>query len=385
VKKKILLFGPIGDFGGRELETGFIANALSLEYNVDICSSATLTKKSQVHDFDKNQKVFSVNDLLCQRYFSIHFLSFLSYLKNGREITISSYANNKLSKKYFGYYKKVYSILGELILKYDLIFICAQLSSGLVSELIHLAKANKKKVLFRTTGAITNSEYDFVKDVDCFVHHSFKNARVLEQLKKHNFVVIDQCAFNENKLLEIPFSGYPINNFLILSRLSQEKGIEQIIEYFLRVCSENETLFVAGNGILEEELINKYKDLECVKFVGFVPNMNLSDLFRSIDCLIVPSPEESGPLVGIEAMAAGKIIISTKVGAMSERLNNTLNEFWFDYNDFDSFKDVFFQLKSLNENQINNVILSLRTRYKEEYSTKRITEKYLNVINEILK
>ncbi|MHB1105154.1 MAG: glycosyltransferase [Lutibacter sp.] len=384
-RKKILIFGPFGDFGGRELEAGFIANILSAKYDVAVCTSSSITHESQLFDFNKNLNAFSINDLIYKAYYSIKILSFFSYLKNKKKGIKSSYANNGIAKKYFNYNAKRLTVIRELLPKYDLLFICAQLTTAFLDEVIQIAKENNIKVVFRTTGAIGFSDYDFIDSVDCFIHHSVSNASRIQKDKNHTYVIIDQCAYNEKELLEIPISQKSINNFLILSRLSPEKGIEEIITYFLKVCSENDFLYIAGNGILESSLKHKYKESNKIKFQGFVDSFNVSKLFNKIDGLIIPSPDESGPLVCIEAMCAGKIIISTKVGAINERMQGTYNNYLFDYNDFNSFSNVFFKVKNLSNIQINLESFSLREKYKKEYSIKKITEEYLNTVDNILK
>ncbi|MHB1105156.1 MAG: hypothetical protein ACYCZ2_02235 [Lutibacter sp.] len=96
-------------------------------------------------------------------------------------------------------------------------------------------KSKNKKVLFRTKGAISFANYNFINSVDCFIHHSVSNASRIQKDKNHSYVFIDQCAYNEKELLEIPISQKSINNFLILSQLSPDKEIEEIITYFLKV------------------------------------------------------------------------------------------------------------------------------------------------------
>ena len=384
VKQKILLFGPIGDFGGRELESGFIASVLSSKYEVTICSTGNISKKSQVFDFNKNQRVIGVKELLGSRFFDLKLFAFLSFLKNGCKGKVSDFVNNSFAKRFLDYDRKAQIVLEHLIIDFDAIFVVAQLSSGLVSDVIKLAKSNNKKVLFRTTGTITFADYDFINSVDCFIHHSQNNVKQIENKRKHKFVIIDQCAYNEIDLFKIPTSNKEINNFLILSRLSVEKGVTQIIDFFLRVCSQDDVLFIAGNGILENDLKIRYIESRNIKFKGFVNSSNVSELFEEIDCLIIPSPEESGPLVGIEAMSAGKVIMSTRVGAMEERMKDTLNQYWFDYNDFESFKGVFGKVKRMDKIQIHNLSKNLKERYKEEYSIYKIGNNYQNVIHKVL-
>lgn len=385
MNKKILIFGPFGDFGGRELEAGFIADTLSVKYDVSVCTSSSLTHKSQLFDFNKRLIAFSVNHLINNKFYSLKIISFFSYLKNKKQGIKSDYINNGIAKKYFNYDRKRLSVLKELLPNYDLVFICAQFSTALMSEVIKISKENNVKVVFRTTGFISRLDYDFINSVDCFIHHSINNANNVPKDKMHNHVVIDQCAYNEEDLLKVSSSNNEICKFLILSRLSHEKGVEEIIDFFLKVCSKNDVLFIAGNGVLENYLKNKYKKSNKVKFEGFVNSCNISELFKKIDCLIIPSQEESGPLVGIEAMCAGRMIISTRVGAMNERLQGTFNDYWFDYGNFDSFKNIFCQVKRLNNTQINIESLTLKKKYRKEYSMKIIREQYLNTIDNILK
>lgn len=383
-KQKIVIFGPIGDFGGRELESGFIASVLSTKYVVDICSSVLITKNSQVFDFNKKQKVIGIKELLFTHFIILKLVALLSYVKNRFKGNVNDYVNNAFAKHFLNYDKKVQIVLENLINDYDAVFIMAQLSSYLINDVILIAKKLNKKVFFRTTGTITFSGYDFIDSVDCFIHHSVNNANKIEKIKCHNYVIIDQCAYNEEALLKIPFVENNISNFLVLSRLSPEKGLEQIINFFIKIASENDILYFAGNGILEEELLTKCRNLNNIVFLGFVPNLELPVLLKKIECLIIPSSEESGPLVGIECMCAGKVVISTKVGAMPERLLGTFNQFWYKYDDFESFKNVFLEIKSINKINIKKTSEDVRNRYKDYYSINNISIQYLNVVNKSL-
>ncbi len=380
MKKKILIFGPISDFGGRELEVGFLAKVLSKNYVVDICSTGKITRKSQVFNFNSNQKTTTINELLCNRYFSLYFFSIINYLKNNKKGNLFDYPNNYIANKYLNFKIKGLETLKNLVVDYDLIIICGQFTSQYVSEVVNQAKSYNIKVVFRTTGTISNINFDFLNKIDLLIYHSIANSMKLD-IK--NFAIIDQCAYSENKLLKIPLSTKKVTNFLVLSRISSEKGIKQIIDFFILTRTINDKLFIAGNGILELVLIEEYRNFEFIIFKGFVEFNELHSLMNEIDCLIIPSPEESGPLVGVEAMCAGKIIISTYVGAMNERLFNTKNNFWYIFGDLDSFKNVFYKVKRLNSIEIQLISYSLRCNYVQNYSIESIGNQYLNKINDM--
>lgn len=383
VKKKILIFSPIGDFGGRELEAGFIAGILSKENIVDICTSGVLTEKSQIFDFDKNQNVFSVNDLLTKKYLFIRLLSYLSFLKNNFKGAVSNYTNNGFAKKYFGYNKKREAIIEDLVSGYDLIFICADLSSLLMSEVVGFAKRNNIKVLFRTTGAIRSTDYDYLNDVDCYIHHSHSNVNKLSGIKKQKFEIIDQCAFNENVLLEIPLVKKEVKFFLTLGRLVRDKNIDVVIRAFKKAKSVGDKLYVVGDGEDLERLIKIAGDDEDIIFTGFISNRDLAHFLSLVDCVIVTYHEsEAGPLTGIEAMAASRLLISAKTGAMEERL--PFNKYWFD-NYVNELSNQIKEIKKLSANDVLELSQKIRARYTEEYSEKCISEKYSNVVNKFFR
>jgi hypothetical protein len=67
--QKILIIGPFSDFGGRELETGFIANSFSKNFDVSVCSTSIPTSKSQIFNFNPNIKSSNISNLLYKSNF----------------------------------------------------------------------------------------------------------------------------------------------------------------------------------------------------------------------------------------------------------------------------------------------------------------------------
>ncbi|PIX10330.1 MAG: hypothetical protein COZ75_02130 [Flavobacteriaceae bacterium CG_4_8_14_3_um_filter_34_10] len=382
-RKKILIFGPLGDFGGRELEAGFIANILSAKYDVAVLTSSSITHESQLFDFNKNLNAFSINDLLYKTYYSLKILSFFSYLKNKKKGNKSSYANNGIAKKYFNYNAKRLRIIRELLPKYDLLFICAQLTTAFLDEVIQIAKENNIKVVFRTTGAIGFSDYDFISSVDCFIHHSVSNASRIQKDKNHTYVIIDQCAYNEKELLEIPLVQNRVSTFLTLGRLVKEKNFDIVIKAFQKIKEEGDILYILGDGKELNNLKRIANNEKDVVFTGFIDNKDLHLYFSLVDCVIISHfYSETGPLTGIEAMAGSRLIISAKTGAMQDRL--PYNRYWFN-NSVDDLAMQMILIKALALEEVLLLSQRIRTSYLEDYSINRISEEYLKTIDNILK
>ena len=186
-------------------------------------------------------------------------------------------------------------------------------------------------------------------------------------------------------MLKVPPVNHEVKKFLTLARLEKEKNVDEVIKAFLKVKSDDDVLYVVGDGTEIQNLKRIAENEKSVIFTGFIKNHDLYQYFSEVDCIIIPYYKlETGPLTGIEAMASARIIISTRTGAMPERMDGTLNDFWFDYNNFESFKEVFSKVKSLDKIQIHNLSKSLQERYKEEYSIYKIGNNYQNVIHKVL-
>jgi glycosyltransferase involved in cell wall biosynthesis len=255
----------------------------------------------------------------------------------------------------------------------------------LIPEIITISKAFDKLILFRTTGTIRNnmvSNTAIFKLVTVFIHHSIHNANNFENYYfKHAQGLIDQCAFNEINFLKIPLKESKIKNFIVLSRLSKEKQVDIVIKAFDTVSEEGDCLYIYGDGQEKENLkILNYKST--IIFKGFVKQTDLPTIFNESDCLIVSSSEEAGPLTGLEAMASGVLIISTRVGAMEERLGNDC--FWYDGTQKDLEKK-FKEVKELSNEEVHELSKKVRERYLKSYRIATIERKYLEVVDAYIK
>jgi glycosyltransferase involved in cell wall biosynthesis len=101
---------------------------------------------------------------------------------------------------------------------------------------------------------------------------------------------------------------------LYVGRLMKEKNIEVLINSMREVTAKlpNARLFIAGEGYKAGSLKRRVKRLRLnsyVKFLGFLPEEELSLAFASCDVFVLPSLIELQGLVLLEAMACGKPII----------------------------------------------------------------------------
>ena len=110
-------------------------------------------------------------------------------------------------------------------------------------------------------------------------------------------------------------------HFLFVGRIEKVKGIDLLLQSmaYLKEEASRVHLTVVGRGGLEEwakNFIRRESLEEHVSWMGNIPDGTLASLYKSSDCVVIPSRSESIPLVFSEALRFNKDLIVTDVGDM---------------------------------------------------------------------
>jgi glycosyltransferase involved in cell wall biosynthesis len=126
------------------------------------------------------------------------------------------------------------------------------------------------------------------------------------------------------------------DKFVILSMKSHEAvyGIEYIIRAIHMLVNDfghkEVTLMICGKGKMTRnylQLAHKLGITKNIKFVGLIDRSKVPLFYAASDIVVIASLIEGFSLVGIEALAMGKPVIGTKVGAIPEYIFDGKNGF----------------------------------------------------------
>lgn len=382
MKKSVLIVGPITDFGGREIEVKLIATSLVTRYNVSLLSTVKMTINSAALINDKNFEWTTIDKKINKKLLVL-VINLLCKYRFSRKEPAYCLTNNKINGLFLNFDKLYKKILEKELIKHDFILFVGEVTSKWLDDLVSLSNKHKKPIVLRTTGAIFDipkNTNHFLKKIDKILVHSQANYDILVTHSSNNLKIIDQTALNENELLQIEINVNTSNLvYGFLGRFSSEKGILELLNVF---ASMNSKLIIAGSGPLQNE-VDEISSNSNILNLGEFGNDEIHVFFNQIDVLIIPSLVEAGPLVGIEAMASGKLIIATKVGALEDRLKNTQNQFWFKIQDINSLKDIIKTIENLSQERINKIKFELRETYLENYSVEKVKEEYVKLFEQV--
>jgi glycosyltransferase involved in cell wall biosynthesis len=114
----------------------------------------------------------------------------------------------------------------------------------------------------------------------------------------------------------------PAGRFLFLGRLVEQKNLFVLVEAVRRVSGLE--LWIAGDGPLASKLRQASAGAP-IRFLGVQPHDRVDSLLHQCRALVLPSTDEGLPNVVLEALAAGRPVIATPVGAVPELVQDGVN------------------------------------------------------------
>ncbi len=194
----------------------------------------------------------------------------------------------------------------------------------------HLTTANAHRVpaLVTLHGKWPNQADTIVKhtllDADWVVGCS---AAILEEGRKLAAEITPRSCVIHNGLEAPSISPTPLPfdppRLLCLGRIAREKGFDLALSAFRAILHRfpHARLVIAGNGperdALEKQAIDQGVS-QAVEFVGWVPPARVPDLINSSTIVVMPSRQDSLPLVALEAALMARPLVVTRVGGLPE-------------------------------------------------------------------
>ena len=167
---------------------------------------------------------------------------------------------------------------------------------------------------------------------------------------------IEEVEFNKLKEKDLLKEELGLNKdyFVVgmVSNFYETKGHRYLIDAIKKLYDEGFKFYMifAGEGYTMDEMIEKSKGYDLIKFLGY-RNDNL-DLMNIFDIFMLSSVKEGMPYVILEAMNLGKPVIATKVGALTNMIESGLNGILIESKNSNSIyivlKDVLKQKYNLN-------------------------------------
>ena len=352
--KKIIVCTPyFKDIGGTELEA--LNSAIFLKKENKEIEVYIFTPKKEVHPFFVQE--------LSKYNIKLFTYPFFFYLKHFR--------------RFKGLLESLFWVLKSMTNKYSF-YILGYLPAVYFFPILLVKRSNKVlKLTMNHFDTIPEDHFKYYDKLTKIIVFNNKQKKYWEsnyQLTT-TIIALDITISKEQDLLSINDLKKPKEFvFGYLGRVSKEKNLEDMIElvHQLRLkyilvkliiqgaCSDDNYLKKISKLILDNKLTNQ---IEINNF--FISPDKIDDFYSKIDVFLVTSTSEGGPLTALEALAAGRIVMSYNIGAMKERLGCfplCIN------NNIDEMTNSVITLINMKDNDFADFAYKLRNHYVSKLS-----------------
>jgi glycogen(starch) synthase len=174
---------------------------------------------------------------------------------------------------------------------------------------------------------------------------------------------------------------------LAIGRHVPQKGFDQLIRAVALLRQQgrlNHDLLLAGDGPNHEELKQLARELgleSAVKFLGRVDRPRTVALFKGCTFFVLPSRHEPLGIVNLEAMAAGKAIVATRVGGVPELIQDNGNGLLVENNDLPAMARAVGQLMS--DATLRDRLAAQSAQHASQFDWNVITDRYIELYQSV--
>lgn len=158
--------------------------------------------------------------------------------------------------------------------------------------------------------------------------------------------------------------------YLFVGRLSEEKGIRQLIRAFEKMQKK---LVIAGDGDLRNFVTEHTSPT--IQYKGLLPKEEITHLYTSCKALIFPSLWIEGmPMTIIEAQSTGAIPIAARSVTTEKIVDHGVNGFLYTPENESDLLNLIDHFESLPIESLNTLSQNVQTHFLQTYSSEQHTK-----------
>ena len=247
-------------------------------------------------------------------------------------------------------------------------------------------KGSKAKSLIAAVEARLYRIMGSYQKIGCYVTPSDFYRRMLQKAGFTKSPIVHMANF-------LPLgTGYAVHPaatdaLLYLGRLSPEKGLATLLRAVAK-CPDVR-LDIAGDGPQRAELEALSAQLglgERVRFLGFMRGQPLTELVNGCKAVVLPSEwYENGPYSVMEALAAGKPVIGSRIGGIPEMVKDGLTGFTFEPGSEDALAATMQRLLALPAAEYDSLCKQAAEFAQTTFGAEQYLEKIETLYQKLLK
>lgn len=203
---------------------------------------------------------------------------------------------------------------------------------------------------------------------------------------KRPYRLIPGSGVNLEKYRVLDYEDGDKLNFLFISRVMKEKGIEEYFHAAEVIRTKYPETAFHILGLYEDDYKDRLEDLEgrgIIQYHGYQESMN--DFYAMSHCIVHPTYAEGMSNVLLESSACGRPVITTNISGCREVVDEGVNGFFVEKQDAEDLVRVIERFRALPHEQRKTMGLAGRKKVEETFDRNIVMQVYMEEINQILR
>ena len=212
--------------------------------------------------------------------------------------------------------------------------------------------------------------FDNIICVDLFIYNEVKN--IVEKIGASKNVWFIPNSVNINKFKFLPLKKSSKLKVLFVGRLSEERGLNLILDFIKNLPDFIDFTFVGASSIHLPEDIKEHHDLSNIVFLGNISNDRLPEFYQNADVVLNFVKVPGISRITLEAMASGRPVVMLDIGDRTPIINKKTG-----FLIKEDMEELIALLHHISENRISLADMSYQARkvIESEYSNYIILKK----------
>jgi len=187
-------------------------------------------------------------------------------------------------------------------------------------------------------------------------------------------------------LVANPFEEYPDNDkteLLFVGRITADKGIRELLRSVFEINKNGKNVDLTLVGPVEadcQELVSKASKMPYFKFEGAKEQSEIHDYIKKCDAVVIPSYHEGMCNALLEAAAAGRPVITTRIPGCMETFEEMKNGIGCEARNTTSLYKAISKFYSLNKEKKATMGKYSRSKMEKEFDRNKIIQKYIDLV-----
>jgi len=204
------------------------------------------------------------------------------------------------------------------------------------------------------------------------------------KLVSDNYSLLPGSGVNLNKFNILPYPNTSLIEFVFISRIMKEKGIDEFLQAAKYITKKYSNVRFHICGFCEgayEDILSEYENKGIIKYHGMI--RDIREILKQTHCTILPSYFEGMSNTLLESAASGRPVITSNIPGCIETFDENISGYGIEPRNIEDLIKKIEKFLKLSNDQMRVMGENARLKMEQDFNRNKVIIEYMKQINNI--